>query len=170
MASLSEVSRELLGVAAIAVRRSRARLHIGPNTLGSTCVMLDETGRVLLVKTRYHRSWTSPGGYANPGEDPTDAVLRELREEIGLVIGRSPAHHSRSVRRGGHEEHVYRLDLDHDETEMLRPTSWEIAQLGWFGPNDVPAFHPITRARLIGASGVLRADGARWRWADAPPH
>ncbi|MGW8942758.1 NUDIX hydrolase [Streptomyces koyangensis] len=43
-----------------------------------------ESGRVLLAR---HRSgnWTLPGGGVEAGEDPFDAVTRELAEETGLV-------------------------------------------------------------------------------------
>jgi 8-oxo-dGTP pyrophosphatase MutT (NUDIX family) len=36
------------------------------------------------VKLRYASGWRLPGGGRGKGEDPQDAVLRELREEIGL--------------------------------------------------------------------------------------
>jgi 8-oxo-dGTP pyrophosphatase MutT (NUDIX family) len=36
------------------------------------------------VKLRYARGWRLPGGGRNPGEEPVDAALRELAEEIGM--------------------------------------------------------------------------------------
>jgi 8-oxo-dGTP diphosphatase len=48
-----------------------------------------DAGRLLLVRlserTPYPGSWTLPGGGIDFGEDPRDAVLRELHEETGLV-------------------------------------------------------------------------------------
>jgi 8-oxo-dGTP pyrophosphatase MutT (NUDIX family) len=42
-------------------------------------------GKVILVKLRYARGWRLPGGGRDESEAPRDAVLRELREEIGLL-------------------------------------------------------------------------------------
>lgn len=59
-----------------------------PPVLVSAAVILDG-GRVLLTqrKTGSHLAgaWEFPGGKVEPGEDPRDALARELREEIGVV-------------------------------------------------------------------------------------
>jgi 8-oxo-dGTP diphosphatase len=49
-------------------------------------LFFDELGRVLLVRPTYKDHWDIPGGYVEPGESPRDACLREVREELGLVI------------------------------------------------------------------------------------
>jgi ADP-ribose pyrophosphatase YjhB (NUDIX family) len=47
-------------------------------------VIWDGEGRILLVKPTYKDGWDIPGGYAEPGESPAEAITRELSEEIGL--------------------------------------------------------------------------------------
>jgi len=46
-------------------------------------LFVDEEGRVLLVRPTYKEHWDIPGGYAEPGESPRTACLREIEEELG---------------------------------------------------------------------------------------
>jgi len=49
-----------------------------------------ESGRVLLTQrksgTHLAGAWEFPGGKVEPGEDPRDALGRELMEEIGVAV------------------------------------------------------------------------------------
>lgn len=64
-------------------------------------VILDEDGRVLLAHWIEGRraAWTMPGGGLEPGEDPADAVRREVREETGfrVQVGELLGIHSRVI-------------------------------------------------------------------------
>jgi ADP-ribose pyrophosphatase YjhB (NUDIX family) len=41
-------------------------------------------GKILLVQERSDGLWTLPGGWADVGNSPADAVVREIREESGF--------------------------------------------------------------------------------------
>jgi 8-oxo-dGTP pyrophosphatase MutT (NUDIX family) len=56
-----------------------------PRTFGAHALALTPERRIVLVKLRYAPGWRLPGGGRGEHEDPRNAVLRELREEIGLV-------------------------------------------------------------------------------------
>lgn len=56
-----------------------------PRTLGAHGIALTPEGRIILVKLRYASGWRVPGGGRAPHEEPQAAVLRELREEIGMT-------------------------------------------------------------------------------------
>jgi 8-oxo-dGTP diphosphatase len=47
-------------------------------------VLVDEGGRVLIVKPSYKRRWHLPGGYVHAGETPARAAAREAHEELGI--------------------------------------------------------------------------------------
>ena len=55
-------------------------------TIGAFAVIFDELGRVLLCHRRDFDFWNLPGGGVANGELPTEAVIREVREETGLDV------------------------------------------------------------------------------------
>jgi 8-oxo-dGTP diphosphatase len=57
-----------------------------PRTRGAAAaLLLDDLGRVLLVKPTYKEGWFLPGGVIEEGESPLGACLRECEEELGLT-------------------------------------------------------------------------------------
>ncbi|MBA3678480.1 MAG: NUDIX domain-containing protein [Sphingosinicella sp.] len=56
-----------------------------PVTFGVHAVALTRDRSLILVKLRYARGWRLPGGGRRETEDPQEAIIRELREEIGLI-------------------------------------------------------------------------------------
>ncbi|HJZ33202.1 MAG TPA: (deoxy)nucleoside triphosphate pyrophosphohydrolase [Hyphomicrobiaceae bacterium] len=54
------------------------------------CALIDADGRVLLAKRPPGRPlaglWEFPGGKVEPGETPEAALIRELKEELGITV------------------------------------------------------------------------------------
>ena len=63
--------------------------HAPPTLLVAAGVLIEE-GRVLLTQRKrgahLEGAWEFPGGKVEPGEDPRDALVRELKEEIDIDI------------------------------------------------------------------------------------
>jgi len=57
-------------------------------TVGVVGIIFNEARQVLLVEHVFHprMPWGLPGGWVNFNEDPSQAVVRELREELGLFV------------------------------------------------------------------------------------
>ena len=59
-----------------------------PILLVVACALVDADGRVLIAQRPEGKSlaglWEFPGGKVEPGETPEAALIRELREEIGV--------------------------------------------------------------------------------------
>jgi 8-oxo-dGTP diphosphatase len=54
--------------------------------MGSGVLLTDAAGRVLLVEPTYKDYWEVPGGVVEADESPYDAAVRELKEELGLLV------------------------------------------------------------------------------------
>ena len=66
----------------------RFRLDLGAPTakVGTTAVVPDGNGRVLLQRRADDGRWGLPGGCLDPGELPEEGVVREVAEETGVTV------------------------------------------------------------------------------------
>jgi len=54
--------------------------------MGAAALLTDDQGRVLLVEPTYKDYWEITGGSVEADESPYAAVVRELKEELGLPV------------------------------------------------------------------------------------
>jgi 8-oxo-dGTP diphosphatase len=58
--------------------------------LVAACALIDADGRVLIAQRPADKPmaglWEFPGGKVEPGERPEESLIRELREELGIVV------------------------------------------------------------------------------------
>lgn len=64
-----------------------------PVVLVAACALLDTDGRVLIAQRPKGKSmpglWEFPGGKVEAGERPETALIRELKEELGIDVTHS---------------------------------------------------------------------------------
>lgn len=77
----------LVGFRMLPDRLKRALVRAGTPgyTVGAAC-LIEHEGEVLLLWQPHRHGWTLPGGLLGRGEQPADAVRREVHEETGLSI------------------------------------------------------------------------------------
>ena len=65
------------------------RAKVGRDLLlvpGVTALVFNESGEVVLHRSSDDGRWYTIGGAVDPGEEPAEAAVREVREETGLVV------------------------------------------------------------------------------------
>lgn len=125
--------------------------------------VLQQDGRLLVIQ-RAQRVvaggwWCFPGGAIEPGETPQEAVVREVREEIGLQV--------EPVRQ------VWTWDRPDGELKLLwwsvrvvgvgeaicQPNPDEVAQVRWVTPRELRALSPVLPSNLAFLDACLYEGG-----------
>ena len=135
--------------------------------LAAASVVLDDHGRILLVKHGYGElNWELPGGGAETHESAEETARREAREEVGveLEIDRLTGVYWEPEKDAHH--FVFRARSTGDARVHDRG---EITQIGWFDPTALPRpLSDLTERRIADAIGDtwvhMRTIGPRvWR-------
>jgi ADP-ribose pyrophosphatase YjhB (NUDIX family) len=129
------------------VRRWGVRLVEPRFTVTAGAVVLDREGRVLLLNHvfRTGSGWGIPGGFIEGGEQPEDALRRELREEAGLEVEEVKLISARTLKRPQQIELVYACRA----ANAPAPNSFEIKTAEWFAPDALPAGLPSDQKHVI---------------------
>lgn len=107
-------------------------------TMGVRGVVLDDAGRVFLVKHSYISGWHLPGGGVEVGESVDEALRRELLEE-GRIVFEAPVLHgvffnSHVSRR----DHVAVYVIRRFTQDRMPEPNREIVACDFFAPDALP--------------------------------
>jgi len=125
----------------VKVIRIAAALLIGPD------------GRTLLVRKRGTQAFMQPGGKIDAGESAAVALVRELNEELGLIVDPTEAQFlgefsAIAANEPGFEVNcqLYRLDVAQD----VMPAA-EIEEVVWVDAGGTDELHlaPLTRDSIL---------------------
>jgi ADP-ribose pyrophosphatase YjhB (NUDIX family) len=115
---------------------------------GVSVVLTNLAGDVLLLKHSYGPNvWGLPGGGLKSGEDPAEAALREVREELGVTLVKiTPvAVIEEEISGAPHTAHLFTAVCD----QQPRPDRREITEARFFPSHSLPEpLGPITRVRI----------------------
>lgn len=105
-------------------------------SIGAVGIVFNPDGDVLLVEHTFHpeHPWGLPGGWVDRDERPTDTVIREMTEELGIRA---------------HVQQVVQVDVpfpNHLDIAILctvddltiHKLSYELLDYGWFSPDALP--------------------------------
>ena len=111
--------------------------------LVSAAAMINSAGAVLLAQRPQHKSlgglWEFPGGKVEPGESPEQALVRELKEELGVdvaVESLSPF----AFASHGYEDFHLLMPLYVIRHWQGDPVAHEAQALAWVKPSELKSY------------------------------
>jgi len=109
--------------------------------------LVDDQDRLLLIRERVDGRWSPPGGFADPLETPSEAVVREIREESGYRADVVKLAGCWDRDRRGHLPRlpisIYKLFFVCRATgEPAPPDELETLEIGWFALDALPELSP----------------------------
>lgn len=134
--------------------------HIHEKVDFTSSVYVVNDGAVLLRKHEKYHVWLPPGGHVELHEDPTEAAVREVREETGLAVELygeipplpelpnfkelvAPRFMNRHLVKGGPHTHVDSVYFATSSSRATKPGEGELSdEMRWFtrGELDEPEF------------------------------
>ena len=132
------------------VRRAGVLLTQPRFTVTAGAVVSDERGRVLLLRHVLRRGsgWGVPGGFIAAGEQPEEAVRREVREETGLELDGVELAFVRTHKHVRQVEVIFRGRMRAEAVERL-DKSFEIDRAEWFALDALPRGIDPDQRRVI---------------------
>ena len=140
---ISKIWRRLPG----RVRRWSMRLTHARFTVTAGGLIFNDTGEILLLKHTFRAGsgWGLPGGFLEAGEQPIDALRRELREEIGLEVEDVEVFATRSFKKPQQVEVLFRCRAN----GAVTPRSMEVERAEWFSLQSLPNGLPRDQRLLV---------------------
>jgi 8-oxo-dGTP diphosphatase len=137
--------------------------------VGVGAVIVDETGRVLLVKRRFDPlagQWSLPGGAVDVGETLEACVVREMREETGLdvEVGRVIEVFDRITHddEGRVQYHYVLVDYVCRPLGGTLAAASDVADVAWVAAEGLADYRLTDKAIAVIAQGIALATAAGW--------
>jgi len=121
-------------------------------------IIRDDAGRLLLVRKRGTERFMQAGGKIDPGESAADALIRELHEELTLVVAPRDLDylgrfHAPAANEAGHvvDAEIFFVAVDGARVRALAVASAEIDELVWVTPGEAAGIPlaPLTSEVLL---------------------
>jgi 8-oxo-dGTP diphosphatase len=122
------------------LRRMIIRSFTPSYTIGAVLAVQRSDGSLLLVEQRHSVGWALPGGLLKRGELPSDGVVREVAEEVGVSLdpAQLPLPVAVVAARVRRVDIVFVLSDTDDLMARRGPDEDEVLRVGWFPLDALP--------------------------------
>ncbi|CAM3790704.1 NUDIX domain-containing protein [Nocardiopsis tropica] len=142
------------------------RTKIGTDLLwlpGVAAVVVNEAGEVLLGRRADTGEWASIAGILEPGEQPAEAIVREIREEAGVeaeVLDLLSVRTDEPVTypNGDVAQYLTLLYLCRYRSGEAHVADDESLEIAWFSPEALPPMSVRQTERIRRGLSALRGD------------
>ncbi len=118
-----------------------------PKTYGSRALLFNNSGEILLVRHQGASYWSMPGGKIEAKEQPVDCVIRELKEELGVVDTKIRYKLGEYFsNKEGKRDTIHIFVVDTEPFNLQR--QYELEDARWFNLKDLPNMGPHTSNRI----------------------
>ncbi len=134
---------------AAAIIRPRYQVAVGG-------MIINEHGQILLCEHTYRRlhAWGLPGGDLKFGEDPVEAIKREILEETGLAVQNA---HLLLVENSTETHHVALTYLCTGVSGTFVPSD-EVSSIQYYDTNEYPDLFKEHRATIEKCLAILNSE------------
>ena len=114
-----------------------------PRTYGVKCVLVDN-GKIIMVRRSFGSDkWVFPGGVIKVGESPNNAVRREIKEDLGIVLEElhDLGDFTQSIY---HRRETIRCFTSVGPFNTVGPDKEKIKEIRWFEVAHLPSLTPVS--------------------------
>jgi len=121
-------------------------------TIGVVGVLINNSGQILIVEHVLHpeNPWGLPGGWIGKNEEPADAVVRELKEELQLDATVKNVIYIKKPSRN-HIDIAFLCEA----SNTVGTLSHELLDYQWVAPDELPSLNIFHKAAINSALNNL---------------
>ena len=124
-----------------------------PKVHGAYCLIYVDD-KVLVIKNSYKKFWTIPCGMIDRGEAPLEAALREVQEEVGLLLVPDKMTFVKVLMNTSEykKDHIHLFEYHLNAFPEVVIDNREVVDFNWISKreiSDFPLFDPIKEFLLL---------------------